>query len=298
VKSLRPTYFQKVQQKRYASRSFRNPYFRSKDAPPWVLIAVSMTVLVCIFGGTGALFSLPALAIRSIGVHGNETVSTETLTQAIHAYLQERKLLIFRRANRFLFDAPTLKEKLQAQFSFEAVTIEQNGTDVHVRVRERQSELLWKAGDAVFVVDLSGQVIRALSLEEIARLNQPEAPSVADLPLSPTAKLKRLAVFKDVNRVSVGAGASVMKPEEVNGVLRFHQSLLDLAIPFVETRVDRMAGKWMAVKTLTGYDILFDPLSDPNNAATRLQTLLHETVKDPKVLLYVDLRFGDHVYYK
>lgn len=293
---LRSTHFQKVQQKRYAERSFRNPYFQPKGRPRWLAPLIGIVAAAGIGTGLWFLFTLPALAITAVHVEGNETIATGALVSAVQAVLDERVLWAFRRSNRFLFDGKKLTAALNGQFAFDSVNVTRAGGTLDVRVRERQSQLLWKSGTGVDLVDASGQVIRPLSADEIAGLGQPDPAPGPGETLAPVARLKRLRVFNDVDKAPVAA--SVLSAKEVAGALSFEQRLLDQAIPFTRVDVDRQAGAWMAVKTLTGYDILFDPLGDVDGQAARLAALFRDAVKDQKPLTYVDLRFGDHVYYK
>ena len=54
----------------------------------------------------------------------------------------------------------------------------------------------------------------------------------------------------------------------------------------------------MGVKTGLGYRILFDASGDIDGQANHLEVLLRETINNPEQLDYIDLRFGDHVYFK
>lgn len=276
MKSPRPSYFQKVQRQRYASRSFRNPYFQEKKPSRVKFFVLLAVVLALVGGGIGAVFGLPKLAIAHVRVEGTETIDPAEITSAIEAYLAQPQYLVFRRSNRFLFDPNDLQAHLLSAFVFDTVRAERTGDTILVRVRERRAEIVWKSGTARYLIDPQGYVIRPLTDDETLRL----------------------PMFVDMNAAPILGTPAVITPEEITGASGFHQILLDQALPFVETRVDRLAGKWMAVKTLAGYDILFDPTGDAAAQATRLQTVLKDLVKDPKALTYIDLRFGNHVYYK
>lgn len=294
MKSSRPSYFQKVQRQRYASRSFRNPYFQEKKPSSVKFFVLLAAAFALISGGVGCLFALPQLAIERVVTEGTETIDPAVLTSAIQQYLGHSEFLVFRRSNRFLFDPNDLQAHLLSTFAFDMARAERLGDTITVHVRERHAQLIWKSGTSRYLVDPQGHVIRPLTDQEGGRLDAPTAPS--DDPS--LAILRRLPVFADVNASPILGMPAVLTTEEITGAARFHQTLLDQALPFVETRVDRLAGKWMAVKTLAGYDILFDPTGDAAAQATRLQTVLRDSVKNPKALTYIDLRFGNHVYYK
>lgn len=275
----RPSYFQRAQHKRYESRSFQNPYFRPKEHARWIGWLLSVLCLLGTGAGTWALLTLPTFAYADIRVEGTETIPAADVEGTIRAYTEEPVARVLHRSNRFLFDADALRSRLIAQYPFDRVTVETKGKGIAVRVRERQSELLWRSADRLWLVDLQGLVIRELTAAEAGGLT-------------------RLQLFVDVNGEPVQTGAAVLSVQEVAGIRQVQDRLLDLGIPFTETRVDRIAGQRVAIHALLGYDILVDPLGDSLAQANRLAALLRDTVKQPKTLEYVDLRFGDHVYYK
>jgi hypothetical protein len=229
--------------------------------------------------GTWALLTLPTFAYAEVHVEGTETIPAENVERDIRAYIEEPVARVLRRSNRFLFDADVLRDRLAATYPFDRITVEAAGKGVQVRVRERQSELLWRSADQLWLVDLQGLVIRTVATEELG-------------------SFKRLQTFVDVNDESVVVGGTVLSAQEVSGIRQVQDRLLDLGVPFTETRVDRLAGQHVAIHALLGYDIIIDPLGDPGAQADRLAALLRDTIKQPASLQYVDLRFGDHVYYK
>ncbi len=275
----RPSYFQRAQHKRYESRSFQNPYFRPKEPRRWIGYLIAFVCASGTVAGTWALLTLPTFAYAEVHVEGTETIPAENVERDIRAYIEEPVARVLRRSNRFLFDADVLRDRLAATYPFDRITVEAAGKGVQVRVRERQSELLWRSADQLWLVDLQGLVIRTVATEELG-------------------SFKRLQTFVDVNDESVVVGGTVLSAQEVSGIRQVQDRLLDLGVPFTETRVDRLAGQHDAIHALLGYDIIIDPLGDPGAQADRLAALLRDTIKQPASLQYVDLRFGDHVYYK
>jgi len=297
VKTKRPSYFQRAQKRRYESRPLRNPYFRPKERPKWLPWLLVIPASVLVVGGAGGLLSAPALALSPGNAEGLETVAWAEVEETVRDYLDEPWLYFAHRSNRFLFDEGELERRLMERFPFERAAVERRGRRVDVRVRERQTELLWLSGTDAWLVDREGHAIRALTPDERLYADDPSRAPPPEMEAA-AARMRRLNRFVDVNRTPVAEGDRVLPPAEVEGALAFQQQLLALAIPFVSTAVDRVAGQRMVVRTLAGYDVLFDPTADAAAQAGRLHVLLRQTIPDPKTLDYVDLRFGDHVYYK
>lgn len=250
------------------------------------MIAVGCACFVLVVAGLAWLLGSPRLGILQVVVNGAESIPADQLVAKINGELDSRRLLFFHQRNRFLFDEAGLRAALSSTYSFESLSIERSctlfgpgGCLLQVTVKEKTSQLLWKSGDRTYLADLQGVVTRELASEE-------------------TEPLGRLPLLSDMNASPVVVGSSIASPEEISGIFLFHQRLRDEGISFHATGIDRMVGKWTAVETDAGYRILFDPVGDVTSQADHLNILLRDTVKDPSKLEYIDLRFGDHIYYK
>lgn len=238
------------------------------------------SVLLISFLGVGLLWAHPMFQIRNVRIAGIQYTDRDAFSKTIRTYLEEPVFLFFKRQNRFLFNQETLRTRLHESFAFRDLQIQQQGTHVRIQAVERTSQLLWKTGERWFLVDLEGVVIREIAQDEREHL-------VSILPL-----------FVDRNDVQIGVGDHVLTSEETEAVFRFHEHLKTQGIEFVQTEFDRLSGKWVGILTSINYRILFDPSADVDIQAGRLDVLLREKIPDPKLLQYIDLRFGDHVYFK
>lgn len=240
---------------------------------------------LALLGGVGAsaayAFGSPRFAITQVDVQGAVTIPAADVQAAVGRALEERVALVFRRRNAFLFDAGRAEEAVRSSFDLESLSLARDGNRVTVTLQEKVSQLVWKSGDARYLVDRQGTAIRALAQDEaLPELGVP------------------LPVFQDVNRDAVAVGAAVLRAAEVDGALRFHQALKGIGLLYGTTRVDRLSGAWMSVQTADGYEVLFDPTADPALQAENVRTVISTQVEDPTRLRYVDVRFGDHVYFK
>lgn len=301
-------HFRLIQKKRYEARRFHNPYFQHLPKRNWKVILIVGASVAAFITLTSMLFGSSYFAIRSVSVTGTETVSPDELSAKAWEQLNTRHWLFFRSSNRFLFNEERLRETLSSAYSFETLSIDHScewggGCALDITVTEKTSQLLWISNDRVALADLNGVLIRELTQEEFDAWNAPE-PVLEPLPDGtmptppPPHPLKRLPVFEDVNGVPAAIGSSVLTSAETANTLRLHQGLATMGITQLRTKIDRLAGKWMAVKTSVGYEILFDASGDIEAQLTNLQVLLRDTVSDTAPLQYIDLRFGDHVYYK
>lgn len=328
----------RLQREQYNAHRLRNPYFRKNRVPePGVwkrrLIAIGIVTVIGLLGYAGiAWLRAPDQQITDVTIEGTRSIREDEVRNLVNSWLDTPRGVFFSNRIRPFSDVSILRDTLTKTFVLESLNVATDGNVLRIVLTEKTSQLIWRSGDNRVLVDLQGIVIRPLQPEEIARLDAPPpappvepppTPTTADQPApdvvatapapSPEGEalieppppsvpvvdpLTVLPVFVDLNRIEIAAGTRVLTPEEIQVIFRFHDRLRQLTIQFHETRVDRLAGKWMSVRTQDGYDIFFDPSGDANMQADNLATILKEKITDPKRLQYIDLRFGDHVYFK
>lgn len=303
-------HFRVLQRKRYEARRFHNPYFQKAREGHWKGAIVFVGAAAAVLGVVAWLFGAERFAIQHVDASGAETIPSEQIVSRAWEELHARRFFFFQKRNRFLFDMGALRETLSSAYAFETLQIDwscdwvRGGCSMQIQVKEKTSQLLWKSGEQVYLADLQGTVIRELTTEERDAWLAPDPPSPEPLPdgtippVAPPSPLKRLPLFTDVNSAPIAVGSTVLTATEVQNLFLFHARLAQLGIAFASTDVDRLAGKWIAIRTAAGYDILIDAAGDVTAQADHLEILLRDTVKDQGALEYVDLRFGDHVYYK
>ncbi|MEK7620120.1 MAG: hypothetical protein AAB413_02700 [Patescibacteria group bacterium] len=277
-------YFKQAQKRRYQSRSYRNPHLDGHKPVAWKRIGVAVGVVSLLLVTTAFFFGHDWFEIQHVEVRGVEYIPTQELESAITVYADESALLFFHRSNRFLFSSDVLAQALEDQFALSSVSIGLREGTIFVELEERTSNLFWKTQDRLFVVDLEGIVVREITDPEDSMLQQPN--------------LKKLPIFVDANDVEVHVGSPVLTPEEIESAFHFFTSLETAGIAYTYIELDRLAGKWVQLMTQVGYSILFDLTGNIDEQFRNLMVVLQEQVEDPTRLEYIDLRFGDKVYFK
>lgn len=275
-------HFHKHQRKQYSRGSYKNPYFGSmtKDKKNKTVknsITILLLIPVLIMAGITYLFSYPSFKINSVEITGRHTIEKKTLEEEIRSYMNQSTFVLFHRVNRFLFGKTHFIETLEKKYAFETINISQDHQTVHIDFIEKTPDFVWKTGKTMYLADEQGKIIQ----------QQTEIQEGSPLPII----IDRTGSPATINQ-------QVLQEAEITSILAFHKQLAILGIPFTQTEIDQKEGKWVGIKTETGYTVLFDPSLNTQDQALRLKTVLTETIKDASKLQYIDLRFGDHVYFK
>jgi len=279
-------HFRRLQQKQYTSGAYRNPYFKDqKKKPTKKLILVGAgSLFVCLL--LIFFYSYQGFALKHVSITGLQPSARQEFEKQTNEYLSRSHFLFFHNTNRFLFSDKELEKNLSTLFSFEAMHVRLSHDTVIIELKERASQFVWKTGTDSFLVDLSGTLIQKVDLSQ--------APQAFIQP----SKNIPLPMFVDRNNTTVAVGDHVLSAPEIQNIFSFVKLVSDQGISVKEVQIDQLAGKWRGILTRQGYTILFDPSTDVAAQSDKLKTLLQNTVKDTSHLNYIDLRFGDHVYYK
>ncbi|MBI2473564.1 hypothetical protein HYV70_03360 [Candidatus Uhrbacteria bacterium] len=217
--------------------------------------------------------------INRVEIQGIEYVDRTNLEKTITEYLQTPVFFFFSTSNTFLFSTEDLENLIMKQFSLASISINVNKKTLTLLLEERTSNLIWETAGKSYVVDLEGIIVREQEKES-------------------TLPSEDLPHFKDKNNASVTIGSQVLKTEEITHTFLFLEFLAKRSLTYTHIEIDRLAGKWMQVVTTNGFGILFDTGGNIETQYRNLEIILDDQAANLDRLEYIDLRFGDRVYFK
>ena len=280
----RRDFFKKTQQKTYRSRNYKNPHLNEKKYFPWKIILIIFSSFLIIGGVSVYLLGDSRFSIDTVEVRGLEYVNRSNLEKTMMQYLQEPIFFFFSHSNTFLFSEEELEKLIMKQFSLASISMSVNKKTLSLSLEERTSNLIWETVGKSYVVDLEGIIVR----EQEEETQQEDS-------LFP---LEDLPHFIDKNNVSINIGSQVLKKEEITNSFLFFELLSKRGIIYTHVEIDRLAGKWMQVVTTNGFGILFDTGGNIETQYRNLEIILDDQAANLDRLEYIDLRFGDRVYFK
>ena len=280
----RRDFFKTFQQKSYQSRNYKNPHIKEKaiwnvrSLLIWLVVGLSLLALF------GVLLTHQVFRIQSVEVYGTQYLDREQFETTVMDYLHSKYFFVLKRSNRFLFSPDVISLKLLDQFALSSVDVGLTETGIHIQLQERTSNLFWKTLGKLYVVDLEGVVVREVVSDDDSILGQ--------------ANVTEFPIFVDTNNASVAIGISTLTQQEVENAFEFIEGMRMIPLTLSYIEIDRVAGKWIQVVTKDEYRILIDLTGDIQEQYDNLATVLTNEIRDTSTLEYIDLRFGDKIYYK
>lgn len=299
-------YLRRYQFHRYQARPFRNPYFRRPGQHRlawnrWLYALVGL-------GGLGLVVYLvgflPAWMLTSVTVDGLQFISPTEVKTIVEVQLSGRRWLVLPARNRLFFSEQKVIEAIGTRYSFASLKVHTEGREVVVRATERISELLWQSGDRVFYTDEGGKAIRELSADDLAlfAFRGLPTPLLEGRPLHGPYPLllylNQLPLVVNQNEDEVVPGGLVLPKGEIGNVLLMEKVLAERGIGIKRHEVERFDIPWARAITNEGFGILYDTTQGVEEQVGYLLTVLTKDVTDRSMLDYVDVRFGNHVYFK
>jgi hypothetical protein len=155
--------------KRHFSRRNVNEYFHKKNNfNTWQNKVVFFFFLFIFIYIIYFFFFSNYFKINQIIIEGNEEILTLELKEKCYDLLGQRKFLIAKKDNYFLFNVEELKEKLSKDYLFEELKIEKKYfSTIFINLKEKPHKLFYIIDGNSFLIDENGIVISHLNYEEI-----------------------------------------------------------------------------------------------------------------------------------
>jgi len=239
-----------------------------------------------LISGTVYLLKQPEVIIQNVVLTGNVTVPTEELESFIRDELNGNYFFIFPRSSIFLYPRRSIEGDVLLQFKkIEKVDVSFDSfNSILVSVEERKPSALWCGENR-----LEGAVPECFFLDDKGLLYTHSPSFTGDI------------YFRFYGPLGEGSsvGQQFLPTSTFQGILFFLQSLRELGINPVELAVGNDDDYELYLEN--GTQILFAQNGELSLILDNLQTtLLSDELKERSTIGidYIDLRFGNKVYYK
>lgn len=240
-------------------------------------------ILVFILSCITAFFHISSLRIKKISIEGNFSLGTEKISGEVSDYLKGKFFRIFPRDNILLLPKEAIVSNLLSKFPrIEEVSLAKNFPDsISVKIKERQQEAILcingspPAGGCAFI-DENGYVFEKapyFSGDVYLKFfdERESSPGTIGFQLISEEQFKKLIDFRDlVSGENIKISKIILKKEGIYEI--------DIS---------------------EGWYIFLNEQNEPKISYENLKITLDSKVKENRQNLeYIDLRFGNKVFYK
>jgi len=232
-----------------------------------VIILIILLYLTCFYS---------FFQVKGVKISGNNKVSSEEIESVVSNNIS-RKILFLESDSVFLIDLYGIKKKVLNEFVLiKSVSFDRDFPDkLIVSVEERIPLAIFEGRNGIFFIDEDGVIFEEVEERE-----------------------EWLTIKGNNFQENLYLGLVVISTEEMKKITEAEKGLKKLEVN--PASVEIVNNKRMNFKSSEGWNIYFNLKEDISSQIFNLEVLLKEKIS-PEVrrnLEYVDLRFGNQLYYK
>ncbi|NCN07394.1 hypothetical protein GW933_01735 [Candidatus Falkowbacteria bacterium] len=264
--------------KDYKRKHFSNPYFTrsvKKEHSGGFNTKLYLKILLGVFLLYIIIYS-DLFKIQTIDVNGADLINKIELEQIVDEQLNNWRWFILPQQNILFISKSNIIKAIGGKYGLDEIAIKRGWKKITINIKERINYLIIKNNDKLFFVDKQGIIIREIRPEE-------SNIYISEFPLMLTDKETTI-------------GTEAVSSTIVDFILQLNDKLKSLGIEINNYK----SGGLNEITAITklGWQAHFDVTSNFDTAIENMQMVLNNKVKDRSVLEYIDLRFGDKIYYK
>jgi cell division septal protein FtsQ len=261
--------------KAYNSKKFLNKKKRNKKIKIWIFSIFALMLLV------GFVFWMrhPSLNVKEIEIVKNSFSKSENIQAKVSDVLGGDILFLIPKTNALLIPRSETEKTLKEEFpEIEKINIDLDGlSQISVEIYEYEPKIILQSEDKKFFVNKEGNIF----------LEEPMIHSYDSL----------LLFKKDIENVEVGW--NVIDPDFLEDLNELKDSLekIDLKVK----KITYKEADVYYIETNKGFELLISDSDDLKESFENVKTILENGALDTEnldLVDYVDLRFGNKVFYK
>ena len=235
-------------------------------------------------------------SITRVQVEGNQRVGEETVHSIVNNQLAHRRFLLFSQKNILFFKADAVAQQLEDIFLIDSVNIKRTGLhSITVTIFEKTSGVVWAIGNDQWYLDQDGIAIDKLDPNDLVIQSVTDGTDI----IRPELTSGNYPLIYDQSGSDVQIGSSATSDQLVHFMIGLSEALQQqTTIDVSHFTVERPYLPEVAMITKDGFTVYFRVDDQPAAQVQTLQALLQQKIHDQRNLQYIDLRFGERVFYK
>jgi len=270
----------KKYQKDYSNVKFDNPRLVQKKEKRKIRFKkfIISLIVATVVGFLYILFFSPFFSVTKIEINGLDKVHKENLDVIISDYQSSsRRFYMFSKNNFWFFDKHDLISDIKDHYAFEELSVRKRFPSmVIIDLKEKASAINWMVGNMCYHLDLSGMAIEYCENGE------------------------GLITIRDQLSASVEIGQLVVDPKVLEYIVELDSQARNILKDQYQPLFYEKSMEALTVKMEVGPEVRFNCNLGAGDQVSRLDLLLKESEfrENYNNLKYIDLRFGEKVYYK
>lgn len=277
----------------YSKKAYKNPFIRHRQKRKNKKHSLSyFFILLAVFFASFLL--LRSTEISQIEIAGNISISEKEFAKKIYALTAKKRLYLFSQEYLPFFNTKDAEGILQNEFFLRSISITKKyPRSLFVQLQEKKPFLVIIEKDEAFFIDEEGKILGKAISGEI----QKETISNYNI-------LRHNIFYKNIPLIYSTKNTKLINQNNTNIPLFNNIKTLIKAIQKISININYYEAdeneKYISASTADGWKIYFSlDEKNPLSAQTKkLQLILESQLKVGKIIEYIDLRFGEKIFYR
>ncbi len=274
----------------YSQKVYRNPYFRKKKTIRRISLKIKIIIVASLILAGGIfwiLFFHSFFNIDSIKIKEGQGIEDSKFEFLIRGQLTEKRLFFLNQNNIFAFSKKEAKRRILKKYYVDDLEIKKKFPgEIIVNFSEKTPIAVWSENERYYYIDDEGNILYEIEALEVDTkdfnvLKNKEKESKIET----SGFIRKITIGKGYLDFSLGLAKKIKKSELI---LPYNIFIINEAENTVE------------INLVQGPVVYFNVKENMENQFEKLEILLREKIKGELLnkTKYIDLRFGDKIYYK
>jgi len=233
--------------------------------------------------------------IQKIDIQGNENIKKDDIENTILAQMEKKRFIVFPQKNIFFLNKKEMGDTIYNTFSLEQVHIKKNFFHgLQITLKEKKPFIVWIENKKSYYVDEKGIAISQVEQFDAQKEN------FKDYNI-----LRHNIIYKNLPIIqNIASQKYYLKNEiiinndlllKIKKLIQSINNIVKININFFEINDNE---KYITIITAEGWKIYFSLEDDIESQIKKLELILDNKSKVGKIIDYIDLRYGDKIFYK
>jgi hypothetical protein len=215
--------------------------------------------------------------IQAITISGTDMIAQSEIEQLAQEQMGRWRFCLLPQRNSIWLSKRQLRNEIESRYNLNKLEMDKGFRSLAITIEEKVTYLIINNQGKYYFSDDQGTITKEISQEEASRYWD-------RFPL----------IYSDASEIAIGH--NIIKQKRVEFILKLHEALNQTTIHFSGYEVRGVDD--IVMTSRDGWKAYFSPDTDPQLAVENLELILKEKIQDKNKLEYIDLRFGDKIFFK
>ena len=282
----------------YHKKNYSNPFFRHKKrlkikspSLTWRVKLIIAEIIILTAGIIWFCCFSTYFAINVINVIGAEKISSQEIEALIWKQIEHSRFLFGSQKNLFLFNTDELIKTLNEQYCLDNIAVQKKLPNILIiEFREKIYSVIWHQSDKYYYIDETGNIISETNPLEIKQKNYPLVDyqgggEIIGQKINDQGD-KINFIIQLFNNFKFTPIQRNFETDQAENEFKIERFIIDNEPNTVKMIINQ------------GPEVYFSTRENLEKQVTKLSVLINEKLKDDFFeKKYIDLRYGDRVYY-